>query len=803
MNSRAIFRSSAAALTVATLLTASPALAAFGTDTVKCRTAVAKSYNKLLDTAAKTIAACHKNRDKAKVLPAVDCNDVTDTVNVDSKLKFSKAVTKHGEKVVKGCTPAQDGVLTAAQSGGGVQLYVSCPVTCADAQGSIDTMAEVAACQGCVAASVVNTASAATLGMPAQPLSKEDAKCHGAIAKGFGKYFTTALKEEQACQSAQDGAGDNALTVCTNSAEGDPKLKASKAKTKANDGTIKACVAPANLANLDGCSAVSVAALNTCTATAWETAEDEAFLSTYEMEPTICPSAVRTTIRAGCSTNGSVAGNCSSGFQTGTSLSLGWKGTGHGVDLPDFYTLAGGLTCPGTEEGTCAPSDLCGGGNVGDPTFGDLCANNGDCLGGNICGGGCTVTGISADNPQYTDFTRCLDNPSIPCTNPFGNDAVNCPGSTACRYFLGPPLAVAAGGAPTCSMNVLNTNITGTANPENGESTLNLDLRARVATGVSRARPCPICVGDLVPQDGLKEGRCKGGDVGGRVCAIKYCNGGANDGLACTGQAGCPSGTCEFPGCTDNTDCAGSTCETGHPCDIQGFDLNFAPTAALNPTNGSSLDCYPNPSANISGTGLKVSLPLTTGISTKPAADPCESPNQSLNCFCGVCSGDGTQTCNSDTECGNLGLGTCESGSGEPRAYPNNCSDLTCSPVMGQTDRGECSTAPDTETYCSGLLFSNGRGVLACANNADCESYEAPNPANAVCPGNDCGSCSVLAFRSCFLDPIVVEGVPDVENPTLAGTFCLPPSLSGSVNSTTGTPGPGAVKADAIVEKRY
>lgn len=761
MNSRAIFRRSAAALTVATLLTASPALAAFSTDTVKCRSAVAKSYTKVLDTAAKTIAACHKSRDKGTVgLELVDCNDVTNVL-VDSKAKFSKAVDKHVETVQKSCPAAQDLILTAAQSGGGVQIYVSCPVTCPNAQGPLDTMGEVAECQGCLAASVVGDAADATLGMPAVPLGKEDAKCHGAIAKGYSKFLTTSLKEEQTCQTAQDGLGNNALTTCTSTTSGDPgdpKGKAASARLKAAEGVAKACVAPANLANIDGCSAADIAALNLCTTAAWTIAENEAYTTTYEMEPTICPNALRTTIRAGCSTNGSVAGNCSSGFQTGTSLSLGWKGAGHGVDLPDFYTLAGNMVCPGTNEGSCAPSNLCGGGDALDGTFGDVCTNNGDCAGGNTCGGGCSIKGISTDNPQYADFTRCLTDPSIKCTNPFGNDPA-CPSAGACRYYLGPPLAVAAGGAPTCSMNLVNTDITGTADPDTGAGTLNIDLRARVFNGVSRARPCPVCDGDTTPQDGIKDGHCIG----------------------------------TLPDAPN----------LNAPCDIQAFDLNFAKTNALDPTRGASLDCYPKPSANISGTGLKVSLPLTTGTATKPAEDPCESPNQAMNCFCGVCDLDNTQSCNKDSDCTLLGLGNCGSGSGEPRLAPNECSDLICTPVMGQTDRGECSTFPDVETYCTGLLFSNGRGILACANNADCEAYEAMIPANGVCPSNDCGTCSLPAIRSCFLDPIVVTGVPDTENPTLAGTFCLPPSLSGAVNSTTGTPGPGAVRADAIVEKRW
>ncbi len=551
-------------------------------------------------------------------------------------------------------------------------------------------------------------------------LTADDVKCRGAITKGYPKFVSAALKSLTGCQGARDAAGNYPTSYCAGLSLSalDPKGKVQGALTKAGDGITASCAAAA-LANIGSCSSASVGDLKSCNDTAWLEAADLAFTSNYELPATICPSAVRTTIRGACTTQDGSPGSCSSGNQTGTQLSVGWKGLAHAVDIVDSYTLAGDVTCPGTEKGTC---------------------------------GTCTIDGISDDNPQYAAFTRCKDSPWTACTNPFGTDAA-C-GGGQCAYYLGPPLAISAGGTPTCTMNVVASDITGTVDPDAGTGAFTVNLRSVVHTGLSQARPCPICRNDTTPQDGVASGTCLGGP------------------------------------------------RNGQACDVQGFDLSFAPTNAGTPTAGNSLDCPPAAAANISGSGLAITLPLTTGTSTKTAEDPCEAPNASKNCFCGVCSGDNTVSCNKDSDCSGAGLGSCGRGNGVDRK-PNNCSDGVCTPVPGQTDRGECQA--DIDSYCSGVLFANGHGVIPCNSDADCDSYisGSANPDDWVCQGNNCGTCTVASLRSCFLDPISLSGTPDTTNPILAGTFCLPPSSNGSVNSATGSPGPGAVQIDSIVQLRY
>ncbi len=747
MNKQTIFRSTAVAATVVALLTASTASAQLGDAEIACRAAMAKGYAKVVKTAIKTIAGCHKAREKGDTsLTNADCNDMA--VADLAKGKYASAVDKYATKLDDTCGNGNDSL--SAANNNGIEWYVSCPVTCPGAANPLISMENVGQCQGCIIEGLVETAADTSLGMPTLPLSTGEQKCRASITKGYAKYVAAALKAENSCQGNTDDASPNTINGtshlgCVND---DPDSKASAALDGADNAMVEACSAPdVTIADLDGCAADTATNLKNCTRTAWIDAEDDSYLAIYDqMAPAACPNHIRTTIQAGCSTQGSVAGICSSGFETGTTLSVGWTGLAHGVDVVDSYTLAGDVSCK-----QC----------VGAPNAGEGCSSDSDCTPGTCtqvgtfgtCGE-CKITGISYDNPQYDDFLRCKDDTSVACSVPFGVDPV-CPSSHACRYYLGPPLAVIADGLPTCSFNRIESDITGTVDPDAGSSALLVDLRAEVHSGVSKRHPCPICRNDTVPQDGVRSGICFGGP---------------ND---------------------------------GDPCDVQGFDLTFAPTNAATPTSGNSLDCSLDTGTNISGLGLKISLPLSTGTVTKDAVDPCEAPNGGTDCFCGTCSLLSSKTCDSDADC--TGLGDCGPYGGENRKQ-NQCSDDICTPVPGQTDRGDCETDPqDVDSYCDGLLFANGHGILPCGDNTDCDSASnvGGDPDLWNCPGDDCGTCSVSFFRSCFVDPISLTGTPDTENPTLVGAFCLPPSSNGSVNGASGTPGPGTVQAESVVEKRY
>lgn len=712
MNPRfATLWSGTVAVTVATLLvSAAPADAQLSAGAIKCRASVAKAYSKLVATAGKTIASCHKSRNGSKIGAMVDCNDMA---QADSAGKFAAAGAKIADTFAKSCA-GLDGTLV------GPDYYMSCPEPCGTDEGlpnPMTTLTQVATCMSCLAGSIMEDVSENTLGMPDPAmLSKDDAKCHGAIAKGYQKFLTGSNKIEHACQGDADDAGDYDVSGCV---DNDPAGKAAGALAKAGDGIDKSCAA-ANLANLDSCAADTAANLKSCNGAAYDAAGDEAFTTAYELPATICPTGVASTIRAGCSTGSTASGNCTIGGNTQSILSVGWSGLGHGVDIADGYTLAATVTCPGSEAGSC---------------------------------GDCTIDGIDPAADSYASFARCEAAPWTPCTNPFGNDAA-CPSAGLCGYYLGPPLPVSAGGTPTCTLNRINTDISGTANPDAGSTELSLDLRAKVHNGVSQTQPCPVCDGDTTPQDGVKNGTCIGG------------------------------------------------ARNGQTCDIQAFDLNYSPTDVDTPTVGLSLDCPPSAAQNISGTGLVIDLPLTTGSTILPFGDKCDGVINTLDCVCGVCSHDNTVPCNGDATCDALSSGSvCGKGSSGANREPNSCTGYTCTDI-GPDDRGQCA---DLQKSCSGAVRANGDGIIACAVNADCDAFitGSGDEADWVCPNDDCGDCTLQKPRSCFLNPIQVSGTPDVDNPVMAGLFCLPPTTNSGVNSSTGSPGPGEVKVDALVELSY
>ena len=359
--------------------------------------------------------------------------------------------------------------------------------------------------------------------------------------------------------------------------------------------------------------------------------------------------------------------------------------------------------------------------------------------------GSCTVDGISPFGPQYSAFLRCrsVTLMDVPCTMPFQNDPA-C-GGGLCGYVLGPPLPLSSGGTPTCNVNFLANDLSGTVNPDNGSAALNVNLKTFVMTSGTITRPCPVCVGDTTPFDGQKDGLCAG---------------------------------------------------TATQCDTQGFDASFAPQDV---NEGLSMDC--RPTSNISGGGLTINLVFTTGHTQLAFENLCESPLNALDCACGVCSGDSTFPCRNDTECANLGAGTCTSKGAGVNRRPNDCSDLTC--TDNGNEKGICNSGNPSDTlhFCDGVTRANDDGYVQCNDNTDCTSSTCDDPSTVAV--EVCGNCTLTKVKSCFLDPIEADGDPDVDNPLLVSTFCLPPTNNSGVNGAAGLPGPARVVADMATELAY
>ncbi len=333
---------------------------------------------------------------------------------------------------------------------------------------------------------------------------------------------------------------------------------------------------------------------------------------------------------------------------------------------------------------------------------------------------------------------RCANDPTIICNEVNALDPANC-GADLCECYLGPPQPISANGTGACVLQ-RTTSVSGTIGAGSGQVDLNAQLLADVYLPIDALQPCPICVGDPIFNDGIAGG---------------LCDGGPRNGLSC--------------------DTNGDTCDLG----------------------ATSHDCPPDPGFLVTGSGVAIELdPLTDG--------PIAKTKTLTGLFgsavaCGTCTLDPTIGCFSDVTCILAGAGTCD-GSGH---FPNACSlpfNSSCVPggvgPGGGPDDGVCSPV-DTDTYCDGVLLSNGEPVLTCATDADCIAQ------NPICPGSFCGLCTINKSRECFLDPIAAIGsATGPYQADLASIYCHPGTFSAAINATHGYPGPGRLVGDFALTPR-
>ncbi|MEB2285665.1 MAG: hypothetical protein OZ922_13385 [Myxococcales bacterium] len=188
-------------------------------------------------------------------------------------------------------------------------------------------------------------------------------------------------------------------------------------------------------------------------------------------------------------------------------------------------------------------------------------------------------TGISHDS-QATRDARITVNLDCP-------DGQNCTvdGSALVGTTFGSPLPLSAGGVSSCVINEFREAITGTYDCGSGCSESSVKLTSRVYLVVDQDKPCPPCVGDPTPNDGIKGGTCDGGK-------------------------------------TPNA-----------PCDVGGISDLFENAGGAPPNAGStSNDCQPNgsPVGNLS-----IDLtPLTTGTVSVDAGVNCLNSTFGATCYC-------------------------------------------------------------------------------------------------------------------------------------------------------------------------
>src|SRR6185436_1026860 len=122
---------------------------------------------------------------------------------------------------------------------------------------------------------------------------------------------------------------------------------------------------------------------------------------------------------------------------------------------------------------------------------------------------------------------RCsnLANPDASSLDDCDPQAPSCGGGQTCSCYLGPPLPISAGAVPVCVVSRLIGAVTGTANisesvPHAGEGAVQLQLSSAVHNGIAVEQPCPLCMSDPTPNDGVRGGTCKDGVRDGQLCDV-------------------------------------------------------------------------------------------------------------------------------------------------------------------------------------------------------------------------------------------------------------------------------------------
>jgi len=446
-----------------------------------------------------------------------------------------------------------------------------------------------------------------------------------------------------------------------------------------------------------------------------------------------------------------------------TDLDPGWTGVAHDNHFVGFTLTMGVSGC----EGTTPPCGTC--------TLSGPLAN----------GGGATFNN-----------RRCVDKTWLTCVD--DADCVSQGAAGPCHVFLGPPHVYAGGNVGTCVTNEINGALTGgSTNVEAGTIAMTLPYRPRVYVAPAD-HPCPQCIAG-------------------------FCDDGPRIGQSCT-----TSGTDPLFG-NVSFDCP------PEPMNEIGY---IAPPVRLFSTSDQTMTLSAaSPSCRAPGyTGLKCFCDTCATADAEPCSSNADCPGGAI-CGGRRCQGGSNEgaACARSSECPSGGCGV----PGKSPA-PNECNDLVCRPNTppdgDSTNEGECSAGPfellcaietfrfcETNTDCPKpgdscalgkfreCFTDNGVVGKHCFGGANHRCLGGANLGAPCVDGSECPASICFATVACD----TIDDCPDkgagtfcggasieaggVANPpvgntadaTLGSLFCIPPTMSGSVNAVSGFPGPG------------
>lgn len=441
----------------------------------KCRATIAQATNKYLKTLLANMTRCHAGRDGGVLAAAVDCSD---PVASDTKDKLPAARQKAAAAILKMCEDTSGNALA-----GILAAYPRCPspaqtIDDGGATSGIDSVGELVACLLEIEAGSARRLISDVMGSPeALPIAGGGLACRAAVGKGLARAMVAIGKDRARCQKVADRAGGPLDYDCAGSDQ-NGKIAASLAAL--GSAILRACAIDddpglsmkAELDALDLCADLP-SQLTECVVDRAAAGFGPGLIAVaYELPSTCRAGGVRR------------IGHAAFGAQlTDSSLSAGFNGLAHGIDLADGFHEAVTLAC----DDDCARCSL-----ALDPRRGQPDSN-----------------------------CRCAADPTITCDTINGPDTDDCGViNNQCRCYLGPPLPVSVSSAPTCQPVLIVSDYDGTVDIGTGRWQQRSPLAALIHLGDAVARPCPTCDGDVTANDGVRDGTCNGGARAAQPCDV-------------------------------------------------------------------------------------------------------------------------------------------------------------------------------------------------------------------------------------------------------------------------------------------
>jgi hypothetical protein len=454
--------SCAAAIVAAGVFIAAPrsAEAQVSAAEAKCRQTIAKSMAKFVKAAQKQVAKCHKLRNKGKEPATTDCN----ALEFFSDQPAGKAYLAVGKKV-------NDSDSVCAGLTSVLDEYVRCPYPFDTVDNTfptdgIDNFAELTDCLLRHAELLVERNSREVLGLPEVPLTKDQQKCHSAMAKGYDKLVDAIAKETMKCQKSADASGGTLGFSCL---DVQSSKKVSKARSKLESAIADKCEDQGGVALSRGARGARTIGENHLTAPLGSCGESVADLQDCMIDRSAVPlgsglSAFFYKAPDQCPASGDYS---IIPVATQTEVDFGFSGLSHDLDLVVGYRAV---------------------------QFGVSC--NADCT-------NCVTTSLDS----APGSCRCDSDVTVHCSAP-GPDAA-C-GGGECSCYFGPPTPLVSANAPICLLNRRDGPMTGSFEPMTLEMDLGVPLAVRLHLGISLLQPCPTCVA----------GVCSGGPREGLPCSV-------------------------------------------------------------------------------------------------------------------------------------------------------------------------------------------------------------------------------------------------------------------------------------------